>query len=71
MRRSARALGMSVELLPKRGKDSHSIWVVLDADGAEMGRIGLKGHYGQQSQTVTRFNEKALQGVFEEGWLVK
>jgi hypothetical protein len=57
--------------LPKRGKGSHSIWAVLDGEGKELGRIGLTGHSGQQSQTVTRSNEQALEGVFGEGWLDK
>jgi hypothetical protein len=68
-RKHARRLGYTVENLPKRGKGSHTIWVVLDPDGKELGRIGLTGHAGQQSQTVTRSNEQALEGVFGEGWL--
>jgi len=67
----ARWRGLSVELLPKRGKGSHSIWVVRDQEGKELGRIGLTGHAGQQSQTVTRSNERALEHLFGEGWLDK
>ena len=70
-RQQARRLGHTVEQLPRRGKGSHTIWVVLDDDGAELGRLGLTGHAGQQSQTVTRSNEQALEGVFGEGWLDK
>jgi hypothetical protein len=70
-RKHARKLGLTVEQLPKRGKGSHTIWVVLDVDGNEVGRLGLTGHAGQQSQTVTRSNEEALEGLFGEGWLDK
>lgn len=70
-RKAARALGFSVAQLPKRGKGSHTIWVVQDADGKEVGRIALTGHSGQMTQIVTRSNEKALEGVFGEGWLDK
>ena len=71
IRRSAWRLGYTAERLPKRGKGSHTIWVVLDADGLEVGRIGLTGHSGQQSQKVTRSNEQALEETFGEGWLDK
>jgi hypothetical protein len=60
-----------VEKLPKRGKGSHTIWIVVDAGGRELGRAGLTGHAGQMSQTVTRSNEAALQGIFGKGWLDK
>ena len=71
VRKNARANKLTVEKLPKRGKGSHSIWVVRDADGVEVGRIGLTGHSGQQSQTVTRSNESALEDLFGKGWLDK
>jgi len=50
---------------------SHAIWVVLDSEGVEVGRVGLTGHSGQQSQTVTRSNEEALEELFGKGWLDK
>jgi hypothetical protein len=71
VRKQARRLGHTVEQLPKRGKGSHTIWVILDTDGKEIGRIGLTGHSGQQSQVVTRSNEHALEDLFGEGWLDK
>ncbi|MCA5892188.1 hypothetical protein LEP48_02345 [Isoptericola sp. NEAU-Y5] len=71
VRTNARRLGYAVEKLPKVGKGSHTIWVVVDPEGKEIGRIGLTGHSGQQSQKVTRSNEEALEGVFGEGWLDK
>ena len=70
-RKAAKARGLSMAQLPKRGKGSHTIWVVLDADGNEVGRMGLTGHSGQMTQIVTRSNEKALEGLFGEGWLDK
>ncbi|MCL2483382.1 MAG: hypothetical protein FWF43_08250 [Propionibacteriaceae bacterium] len=69
VRKAARISGYTVRQLPKRGKGSHTIWVVLDAQGSEIGRIGLTGHAGQQSQAVTRSNEQALEKLFGEGWL--
>ena len=69
MRRRARELGLTVERLPKGGKGSHTIWVVRDARGAEVGRVGLTDHAGQQSQIVTRSNEQALERAFGKGWL--
>ena len=60
-----------MEQLPKRGKGSHTIWVVLDESGNELGRVGLTGHSGSMSQTVTRSNEQALLDLFGEGWLDK
>ncbi|WP_431031180.1 hypothetical protein [Plantibacter sp. RU18] len=71
MRKHARRLGYSVESIPGRGKGSHSIWVVLDPSGKELGRIGLTGHTGDMSHTVTRSNEQALEGLFGKGWLDK
>ena len=69
VRKHAKLHGWDVEQLPKRGKGSHTIWVVLDEAGKEIGRIGLTGHAGKQSPTVTRSNEEALLPIFGEGWL--
>lgn len=71
VRKNARKLGLKVEKLPKRGKGSHTIWVILDAEGKEVGRIGLTGHSGDMSKTVTRSNEEALEPIFGEGWMDK
>jgi hypothetical protein len=68
-RTAAKKRGFKLEQLPKRGKGSHSIWIVVDNNGSELGRIGLTGHAGQQSQLVTRSNERALEPIFGEGWL--
>jgi hypothetical protein len=44
---------------------------VLDSAGIELGRVGLTGHAGAMSMTVTRSNEDALVPIFGEGWLDK
>jgi hypothetical protein len=71
IRKNARRRSWTVEKLPKRGKGSHTIWVVVDDRGREIGRAALTGHAGQMSQTVTRSNEAALEGIFGKGWLDK
>jgi hypothetical protein len=71
MRKLARQHGLTVAQLPGRGKGSHTIWAVLDNEGVELGRVGLTGHAGAMSTTVTRSNEDALVPIFGEGWLDK
>lgn len=68
-RRAAKARGYVVVRLPKRGKGSHTIWEIEDAHGNRLARFGLTGHAGQMTQTVTRSNEKNLEGLFGKGWL--
>lgn len=68
-RRAARGRSMTVRQLPKRGKGSHTIWGVYDADGNELARLALTGHPGPMSPTVTRSVEAAGTAVFGEGWL--
>jgi hypothetical protein len=69
IRRHARRRGWSVEQLPKRGKGSHSIHVLRDGQGQEVGRVALVGHTGDMSWTVTRSVEQALEPIFGEGWM--
>jgi hypothetical protein len=71
MRKHARRHGWKVEPLPKRGKGSHTIWVMRDANDNEIGRVGLTGHSGSMSRTVTRTIEEALEPLFGKGWLDK
>ncbi|NRD10093.1 hypothetical protein [Rathayibacter agropyri] len=71
IRKNARQHGWSVEQSPKRGKGSHTIWVVVDENGNQLARAALTGHSGQMSQTVTRSNEAALEEIFGKGWLDK
>lgn len=70
-RRAARVKHLSVEQLPKRGKGSHTIYGVFDADGNEVARLALTGHSGAMSPTVTRSIEEAGAVAFGEGWLDK
>ena len=69
MRSHAKRHGFTVRQLPKRGKGSHTIWGVFDEDDNEIGRVGLTGHAGAMSQTVTRSNEAALEHIFGRRWL--
>jgi hypothetical protein len=69
IRRHARRYDWTVEPLPKRGKGSHTIHVVRDGDGKEIGRVALTGHAGDMSWTVTRSVEQALEPIFGEGWM--
>lgn len=69
IRKNARKRGYTVHSLPGRGKGSHEMWVVCDADGKELGRVGLTGHRGDMTWTVTRSIEQALVPIFGEGWL--
>lgn len=55
-------------MLPRRGKGSHTIWVVLNG-ATEVGRVGLTGHSGDMSHTVTRSVEDALEPLFGKGWM--
>ena len=71
VRAHARLHGFTVVQLPKRGKGSHTMWGVFDDEGTELGRIGLTGHAGAMSQTVTRSNDEALEHIFGSGWLDK
>lgn len=71
IRRNARQHGWTTHQLPARGKGSHTIWVVLDEDGTEVGRVGLTGHTGEMSWHVTRSIEQALEPLFGKGWMDK
>ena len=69
IRKAARKNGYTIEKLAKRGKGSHTIWVVLSENGSEVGRVGLTGHTGDMSWTVTRSTEAALEPIFGKGWM--
>lgn len=71
IRKQARKNGWTVEQLPKRGKGSHAIWIVINEHGEEIGRVGLVGHPGDMSWKVTRSNEEALEPIFGKGWMDK
>lgn len=72
-KKAARKNGYKVEYLPGRGKGSHHIYAVLDADGNEVGRFGLTDHGSKDvSWKVLREVESALAGLFEDTrWMEK
>jgi len=69
IRKRARELNLAVEEQKGRGKGSHRLFRLVDADGAEVARFGLVSHPGDMSWTVTRSVEEALEEVFGEGWM--
>lgn len=71
MRRHARRHGWAVAQVPRRGKGSHTVWIVVDEPGNELGRAALTGHSGDMTWTVTRSIEEALAPIFGEGWMDK
>lgn len=70
-RRAARAHGLTVEQVPGRGKGSHSVYVVLDPSGAQVGRFALTDHPRELSWTVLRNLEAALAPLFGDRWMEK
>lgn len=69
IRKQARQRGWSVEQLAKRGKGSHSVYVIRDTEKKEIGRVALTGHTGDMSWLVTRSVEHALEPIFGQGWM--
>ena len=69
VRRAAHRCGLQLEEKPGRGKGSHRIFVVLDADGAELARFAITGHNREVSWTVLRTIEKALEHLFGAKWM--
>ena len=68
VRKLARQHGLTVEELPKRGKGSHRIFVLADAEGNEVGRFGLTGHPRDLSRTVLESIEGSLAHLLGEMW---
>lgn len=54
-----------------RGKGSHRVYLVLDAQGSEVGRIALTDHPGDLSWAVLRDVESKLAHLFGERWTEK
>lgn len=52
----------------KRGKGSHAIYALLDANGSEVVRFGLTDHPGDLSWTLLNRLEERLAPVFGEKW---
>ncbi len=53
----------------KRGKGSHVMWAVYDADGIELARGSVTTHPGDMSWTVTRGFEADFEDLFGKGWM--
>lgn len=70
--RVARKNGYQIEELVGRGKGSHRMHVITDADGQEVGRFGLTGHGDRElSWTMMRQIEDGLAHLFGEKWMEK
>lgn len=69
VRRHARRHGFVVADEPGRGKGSHRIYVVRDADGNEVGRFAVTGHARELSWPVLRSIESALAHLFGNRWM--
>ena len=52
-----------------RGKGSHEVWALHDADGDEVARGAVTKHPGEMSWAVTRAFEEAFERVLGEGWM--
>lgn len=72
VRKMARRHGYRVVLVDGRGKGSHQIHVVLDADGREIGRFSVTDHGSKDvSWGVLRTIENRLAGLLGEKWMEK
>jgi hypothetical protein len=69
VRRHARQRRWAVTELPGRGKGSHRLFVVRDADEVEIGRFSVPDHRRELSWTVLRSIESALAHGFGERWM--
>jgi hypothetical protein len=69
VRRQARQRGYVVTEEPGRGKGSHRLHVVRDADGEEVGRFVVTGHARELSWPVLRNIEEALAHLFGDRWM--
>jgi hypothetical protein len=52
-----------------RGKGSHVMWGVLDAEGNELARGSVTTHPGDMSWKVTRGFEADFEKLLGEGWM--
>jgi len=69
VRRHARRHGHVVVEAPGRGKGSHRLYIVLDANKLEVGRFAVPDHPRELSWTVLRSIENALAHEFGERWM--
>lgn len=71
VKKLARHHDLTVSPMPGRGKGSHQMYQLLDADGAEVGRLGLTDHpRGLSWQVLTRLEER-LSPIFGDKWTEK
>jgi hypothetical protein len=68
VRKLARQQGLTVEELPKRGKGAHRIFVLVDAEGNQVGRFGLTGHSRDLSWKVLESTDGSLAHLLGEKW---
>jgi len=68
VRRLCRERGLAVRELPGRGKGSHRLYAIDDAEGAELARFGLTGHARDLSRTVMTHVEQGLAQLLGEKW---
>jgi hypothetical protein len=71
VRRSARQRRMTVGELPGRGKGSHRLYALIDANGHEVARFGLTDHPKDLSWPLLRRIEDGLAPWFGEKWMEK
>ncbi|MFF8766764.1 hypothetical protein ACF07Q_19790 [Nocardiopsis dassonvillei] len=71
VRRMARKNGLRVEELHWRGMGSHQHYVVVSAEGEELGYFGLTDHPKELSRTVLKGVEDSLKHLFGEKWMEK
>lgn len=69
VRKLARGHNLAVRQLPRRGKGSHEIYVLVDSSGSEVERFGLTGHARELSWTVLTRLEERLAPLFGEKWM--
>lgn len=63
-----READLTLTELQGRGKGSHRIFIITDADDHEVARFGLTGHDRELSWTVLRQIEDGLAHLFGERW---
>jgi hypothetical protein len=69
IRKRGREHALTIRELPGRGKGSHRMFAIEDADGNEVARFGLTGHARDLSWTLLREIEDGLVRLFGEGWM--
>jgi hypothetical protein len=71
IRKLAREKDLNVIKLKKRGKGSHQMYALLNADGVEVERFGVTDHPGDMGWIVTTRLEERLAPLFGDKWMEK